>query len=112
MIDARTDAMGEAVAEVAVMAVQSIPAVRIAVICIIIPARQGTTVSRIVNGSRRTGVLARVGLRGSRDTGSKTSSYRADCHAPAAAANLTLPWSLLSVTESSSSGMVRRNIST
>jgi hypothetical protein len=45
------------------------------------------------------------------DTGSKTSSCRAGCHGLAAAANLTLPWSLFSVTESNSSGTMRRNIS-
>jgi hypothetical protein len=56
MIEAAANAVGEAVAEVAVVAVQSIAAVRIAVIGKIILARQGTAVSRIVHSPRRAGV--------------------------------------------------------
>jgi hypothetical protein len=61
MIEAAANAVGEAVAEVAVVAVQSIAAVRIAVIGKIILARQGTAVSRIVHSPRRAGVG--IGLR-------------------------------------------------
>jgi hypothetical protein len=46
MIEAAAHAVGEAVAELAVVVVQSIAAVRIAVIGKIILARQGTAVSR------------------------------------------------------------------
>ena len=61
MIEAAANAVGEAVAEVAVVAVQSIAAVRIAVIGKITLARQGAAVSRIVHSPRRAGVG--IGLR-------------------------------------------------